>query len=44
MIEEKTFIPWQEPKASFDIEYLDEFEVRVFCSKDGVFSTGLMGW
>lgn len=42
MIEEKTFTPWNEPKASFDIEYLDEFEVRVFCSKDGVFSTGLI--
>ncbi len=39
MIEEKKFKIWDELSWSFDIEYLDSFELRVYCSRDWVFSS-----
>jgi rubredoxin len=41
LIEKKHFYPWDELKWTFDIEYLDEFEIRIYCSRDWVFSTWL---
>lgn len=37
-----TFQVWDEITWVFDIDYLDSFELRVYCSKDGIFSTGIL--
>ncbi len=42
LIEEKKFQFWQENTWTFDIEYLDEIELRVYCSKEWIFSTGVI--
>lgn len=34
------FESWDKVKGIFDIDYLDDFELRVYCSKEWVFSTG----
>lgn len=39
LLEEKSFKPWQKAVWEFDLTYLDEFELRVFCNHDWVFST-----
>ena len=36
------FEAWADVKWEFDIDYLDSFEIRVFCIKDGIFSTGVI--
>ena len=38
-IDSKKFNFWDEVKWSFDLDYLDNFELRVFCIKEGIFST-----
>lgn len=42
LIEERHFQCDQKAEWSFDLEYIDEFELRVFCSRDGIFSTGIL--
>jgi len=42
MIEEKKFNIWTDPTGWFDIEYLDIFEIRTYCSRDWIFSTWLI--
>ena len=42
MQEEKKFQLWDELKWEFDIEYIDEFEIRVYCSRDWIFSTWIL--
>jgi rubredoxin/desulfoferrodoxin (superoxide reductase-like protein) len=39
-IEEKKLKVWDILHARFDIEYLDYFEIQVYCSRDGIFSSG----
>lgn len=41
-IEEKKFQIGDEATGTFDIEYLDSFELRVYCSRDGIFTTGMI--
>lgn len=33
------FKTWEHPHWKFDLEYLDIFEIRVYCSRDWIFST-----
>lgn len=33
---------WDEVSWEFDIDYLDDFELRVYCLKDGIFSSGII--
>lgn len=33
---------WDEVSWEFDIDYLDDFELRIFCIKDGIFSTWIL--
>jgi len=39
-IESKKLSIDDEPKLWFDIDYLDTIEIRIYCSKDGIFSSG----
>lgn len=41
-IESRYFEVWDEKKWTFDIDYLDEIELRVYCSKEWVFSTWII--
>lgn len=41
-IDEKILHIWEEPTAVFDIEYMEQLEIRIFCSKHGIFSTGMI--
>lgn len=41
-VESKIFEIWDEYKGSFDIEYMDEYELRIYCNQDWVFSSGLI--
>lgn len=36
------FQVWDEVVWEFDIDYLDDFELRVYCFKDGIFSSGII--
>lgn len=36
------FQAWDEVGWEFDIDYLDSFELRVYCFRDGIFSTGMI--
>lgn len=42
LIEKHKFNLWEEPVWEFDIEYIDTFEIRIYCSRDWVFSTWLI--
>jgi len=42
IIEEKTLIYNKKNTIKFDLDYIDEFEIRVHCSKDWIFSTWLI--
>lgn len=41
-IASQEFAVWEPYTWSFDIDYLDSFELRIFCFKDGVYSTGII--
>ncbi|MBW7954325.1 rubredoxin [Candidatus Gracilibacteria bacterium] len=41
-IDFKKFNFGDEVKGDFDLDYLDSFELRVFCIKEGIFSTGFL--
>lgn len=42
LIDKKIFSVWDDFVWNFDIEYMDEFELRVYCLRDGIFSTWLI--
>lgn len=42
IIDTHKFNLWEDPKWVFDIEYLDTFEIRVYCSRDGIFSSSII--
>ena len=42
LIDKKIYKDWDEFKWEFDLEYIDKFEIRVYCSRDGIFSTWLI--
>lgn len=42
ILEEKKFNSKTKPAWKFDLSYLDEFEIRVYCNHDWVFSTGIL--
>lgn len=42
LIDEHKFQVWESPKWTFDIEYLDSFELRSYCLRDGIFGSWLI--
>lgn len=42
LIEEKILWPNIEPTLEFNLDYIDDFEIRIFCNIDWVFSTGIL--
>jgi rubredoxin/desulfoferrodoxin (superoxide reductase-like protein) len=42
MLEERDFKPWKKAIWEFDLSYLDEFEIRIYCNHDWDFSTGIL--
>lgn len=42
LIEKNYFKVWDEIKWNFDIEYIDSFEFRIYCSRDWVFSSWII--
>lgn len=42
LIDSVVFWPWVKPEGQFDMDYIDKFQLRIYCSYDWVFSTNLI--
>jgi desulfoferrodoxin (superoxide reductase-like protein) len=42
LVEDKFLNPWENPKAIFEVWDLDDFEIRIKCNVDWLWSSGIV--